>query len=55
MIITRGNLADTIAYFMEDNDVDYLHIRASVAADGETVKVLISEDLFDEDDVDEYE
>ena len=52
MIITKDNLADAIAYFMEDNEVDYLHIRASVTSDGETVKVIICEDFFEGDSFD---
>lgn len=48
MKIDRDNLIDTIVYYMEDNDLDYLHIRGSVSVSGE-LNLIISEDLEHED------
>lgn len=50
MKITRENLEDVIVYFMDDNEVDYLCIRASVSANGDDIIMNISEDLEYDDD-----
>jgi hypothetical protein len=47
MKTTRGNLADVVAFYMDDNDFDYVHIRASKSFDG-SVKMVIFEDIEEE-------
>jgi len=54
MIVNRGNLLDALGYYMDDNDFDYVHIRASVGADGQ-MRVVMYEDMeFEDDDDDNY-
>jgi hypothetical protein len=48
MKTTRGNLADIVAFYMEDNEIEYLQVRASVASNGEDIKISIIEDLEDD-------
>jgi len=49
MRMDKDNLADLVVIYMEDNDLEYLSIRASVAANGEDVKIAIVENLEYED------
>jgi len=49
MKINQENLADTVAYYMDDNELDYVHIRASLSSDGKNFKIVIIDDLEDED------
>lgn len=54
MKINRGNLIDALTYYMEDNEFDYVHIRASVGIDGQ-MRVVMYEDVeFEDDDEDDY-
>jgi hypothetical protein len=49
MKIDRQNLIDTITYYINDNDFDYLHIRATKSVTGD-IKMNIWEDIEFEDD-----
>ena len=49
MKINRNNLIDALGYYMSDNDVDYIQLRASVGVDGD-MRVSISEDIELEDE-----
>jgi len=49
MKINKDNLIDTVQYYMDDNEFNYLSIRASVGADG-TLLMSICEDIEFEDD-----
>jgi hypothetical protein len=51
MIITKENLIDVLEFYMEDNEFDYVSIKASIGANG-SLMVSIFEDieLEDEDD-----
>ena len=49
MKITKEELIDLITYYIEDNDLDYLHVRASVSHDGKNIKIVVAEDIEFED------
>jgi hypothetical protein len=48
--INENELAEILSLYMQDNDIDYLHIRASLNAKGDEIKMVIYSDLEDEDD-----
>lgn len=48
MKVNRNNLIDAVVFYMEDNELDYIHIRGSVSVSGE-LNLIISEDLEYED------
>lgn len=47
MKVTKDNLIDTLQFYIEDNELDYLSVRASVSYDG-TLLISIFEDIEDE-------
>jgi len=47
MKVTKDNLIDTLQFYIEDNELDYLSIRASVSVDG-SLLISIFEDIEDE-------
>ena len=47
MKVTKDNLIDTLQFYIEDNELDYLSVRASVSVDG-TLLISIFEDIEDE-------
>ena len=49
MKINRDNLIDALGYYMSDNDIDYIHLRASIGVNG-NMRVSISEDIELEDE-----
>ena len=49
MVVNRDNLIDALGYYMSDNDVDYIQLRASLGFDG-NMRVSISEDIELEDE-----
>jgi hypothetical protein len=50
MVITKENLMDIIAYYMQDHDIDYLSVKASESTDKSKIIMSINEDLeFDDD------
>jgi hypothetical protein len=54
MTVNRNNVIDTIMLYMEDNDYDYVYIRASKGVTGD-VKMYIATDIeFEDEDDDEY-
>jgi len=48
--INEDELAEILSLYMQDNDIDYLHIRASLNAKGDEIKMVIYSDLETEDD-----
>jgi len=50
--INEDELAEILSLYMQDNDIDYLHIRASLNAKGDEIKIVIYSDLEAEDDDD---
>jgi len=54
MVITKENLEDIVAYYMQDNDIDYLQVRASQSIDRTEILMAITEDLEQEEDDEDY-
>jgi hypothetical protein len=50
MKLSKQNLVDTVTFYMQDNDVDYLHIRASQSMDRSEIIMVINDDIELEDD-----
>jgi len=51
--INEDELAEILSLYMQDNDIDYLHIRAALNAKGDEIKMVIYSDLEAENDEDE--
>jgi len=52
MKVNRDNLIDTLTFYMQDNDIDYISIRASQSIDREEIIMVISDDIEHEADDD---
>jgi hypothetical protein len=50
MVITKENLTDIIAYYMQDHDIDYVSIRASQSIDRSEIIMVINDDLEYDDE-----
>lgn len=48
--INECELSEILSLYMQDNDIDYLHIRASLNYKKDKIKIVIYSDLEDEDD-----
>mgnify|MGYP001820418167 CR=1 FL=1 len=48
MNISQENLIDVLQYYMEDNNIGYVNLKASLSSDGESIKINIIQDLEDE-------
>lgn len=49
MKVTKDNLIDTVQYYIDDHELNYLLVRASVGVDG-TLLMSICEDIEFEDE-----
>ena len=51
--MTEEEFIEIISLYMQENDFDYLHVRASLNAKGDEIKMVIYSDLEAEDDDDD--